>query len=182
VPMQRVARDSDVVVTRCGRTLPALEELLTKSSLTRSLVHHRGASRILEDLETIRHHLGAETTLWGSGDMLGAVVRRGKREAFVLLPPEYPFGAPQVFAGSLVRGPLRPIALRYGWSSLHCLTDVVEMALRPPARRTLPTPPSAFQNLITKTLSWVGFPLQQTQTRGLGKHSTPIVLKKEAQP
>lgn len=166
VPIKRITRDSEDVVSRLGKSIPALEDLLVKLKTPDPLVRHRSANRIHADLEMVHKELRAQTSAWGSGDMLGAVIRRGRREAFVLFPPEYPLGAPQVFAGSLDRGPLRPIPLRYGWSSLHCLTDLVENALRPPVR-TLHEPPSILGKFITNALTFMGVSKRQTATKTL---------------
>ncbi|MBK9265633.1 MAG: hypothetical protein IPM54_38320 [Polyangiaceae bacterium] len=167
IPLERVRRDSDAVVAQLGRPLPPLEELLADVKTGDTPVQHRGANRIHADLEMVQKDLRAQTSPWGSGDMLGAVIRRGKREAFVLFPPEYPLGAPQVFAGSLERGPLRPIPLRYGWSSLHCLADIVEVALQPPAPRPTPEPPSMLGKFISDALTFMGVPTRQTYHRSL---------------
>lgn len=178
-PIQRVARDSEIVVGHFGRKLLPLDEILSSSQTMPEPVHHRHAQRILDDLDEIRKNLHAEANSWASDNLLGAIVRRGKREAFVLFPPEYPLGAPQIFAGSLERGPLRPIPLRFGWSSLHCLTDLVEIALRPPVARASPARPSTMGtmgtigtigNFLANALSFAGFTKRQTQPRALGTH------------
>ena len=186
MPIRRVARDADTVIAHFGRKLPALEEVLSSAKTEKSRVHHEHAQRILDDLDTIRKSLDADAKSWSSEELLGAIVRKGKREAFVLFPPEYPMGAPLVFAGSLERGPLRAIPLRFGWSSLHCLTDLVEVALRPPAPRTPTVHSSAMgsagASLDTRTsntvgqffaraLSFLGLPVRQTGSRAFGTNA-----------
>lgn len=172
MPLECVARNSDVVVSRLGQPLPPLDDILRQDKPHEVPVGHRNADRIHADLELIRSNLHAEANTWACNECLGAVVRKGKREAFVVFPPEYPIGAPQVFAGSLDHGPLRPIALRYGWSSLHCLTDLVEIALRPPARRQTPEPPSMFGKFIDGALAFMGVATRQTSSP-----STPLKTK-----
>lgn len=129
VPLRCVADDSVEVTSRLGCALPPLGDLLRKETTAVSVAEHAEARHVVKELEEIRGELDAETTLWLAGDTLGAVIRRGEKSAVVLFPPEYPLGAPQVFSGSLENGPLRPIPLHYGWSSLHRVVDVVARAL-----------------------------------------------------
>lgn len=173
MPLECVARNSDAVVSRLGHPLPALEDLTKNDKPHEVPVRHREAQRIHADLESIRTYLHAEAEPWASDECLGAVVRKGKREAFVVFPPEYPIGAPLVFAGSLEHGPLRPIPLRYGWSSLHCLVDVVAIALRPPMRRRAPDSPSMFGKFIDGALAFMGVSTRQTPTPSNNKELHP---------
>lgn len=150
VPLRRVADGSPEVVSMLGRPLPPLREMLAAPESTstadtardtdagspsNALFQDLPTLRIIEDdLAEVRHSLGAEASLWQDDDLLGAVIRRGAREALVLFPPEYPLGAPQVFAAPEGDEPLTPVPLRFGWSSLHKLADPVLEALAPPPR------------------------------------------------
>lgn len=143
--VRRVAGDGDDVFAHLGCALPPIRELLAsdaqkvakdadeltpdKAESHPTAARHEAAARIGDDLEEIRRELTAEATLWTAGDDLGAVVRRGAREAVIFFPPEYPLGAPQVFSGSLEHGPLEPTPLPYAWSSRHRLVDPVAEAL-----------------------------------------------------
>lgn len=155
VPLRRVADHSPEVVSMLGRPLPPLRDLLAahggsslsdtapdkgEEAVSDTLFQDLPTVRIIEDdLAEVRHSLDAEANLWRDEDLLGAVIRRGDREALVLFPPEYPLGAPQVFAAPKGDGPLAPVPLRFGWSSLHRLADPVSDALAPP-----PRPPAAW--------------------------------------
>lgn len=143
VPISRVAGDAKEVVARLGRPLPPLADLLGGTSRGGLAVTAHGGDvfedavtlRLIEDdLAEIRDTLGAEATLWKDEDLLTAVIRRDAREAFVVFPPEYPLGAPQVFGGAEGGGAVEPIALRFGWSTLHRLADPVAEALAPRGR------------------------------------------------
>jgi hypothetical protein len=132
-PLRRVADDSAEVKEHLGRALAPLAGLL-RGETEITVAEHAEVGLVEADLDQIRSELDAEATLWLADDTLGALIRRGAREAVVLFPPEYPLGAPQVFSGSFEQGPLRPIPLRYGWSSLHRVVDVVSEALDPGGR------------------------------------------------
>jgi len=124
-----VAADGAEVKARLGGALPPLDELLRvppadpPSAAT--------MARIALDLDGLAADLpGATFALRENDEVVGAAVRQGREEAVVMFPPEYPLGAPRVFAGSLDGGPLRAVVLRYGWSSQHRLVDPVADALR----------------------------------------------------
>jgi len=138
LPITRVARDSAAVISRLGHPLLSLEQVLqaddvlisTPAQQAIDAFEDRATARIIEDdLAEIRASLGADASLWKDDELFAAQIRRGDREAFVVFPPEYPLGAPQVFAGAPDEGPLAPIALRFGWSTLHRLADPVSEAL-----------------------------------------------------
>lgn len=141
-PITRVAGDGKDVLARLGRPLPPLAALLDGAPAEDvEITLHDGdrfedvaTIRLIEDdLAEIRRALDAEATLWRDDDLLTAVIRRGASEAFVVFPPEYPLGAPQVFAAASDGDALAPIALPFGWSTLHRLADPVAEALAPPA-------------------------------------------------
>lgn len=128
--LEIVEDDSAEVRGHLGHALQRLEDLLQDPAADPAAYQH-DASRIEADLDEIREELGASASLRVSDDLLGAVVSLRGREAVICFPPEYPRGAPQVFSGSLARGPLTPVELRYAWSSRHRLVDVVAEALAP---------------------------------------------------
>jgi proteasome lid subunit RPN8/RPN11 len=127
-------RDDDELRRRLGTRLPDLEEAL--GGPEPEPVAHGGAERIRRDLEEIRQALGAQADLWAGDEGLHARLRLRARHAVVLFPPEYPHGAPLVFAGT-PRLSLEPIPLPYGWSTAHRLLDPVSEALSPPLARAL---------------------------------------------
>lgn len=141
--LRRVEPDSEEVVALLGRPLPTVDDCLDEGGQARSPGSRKGhASSTARapwdpltieavglDAEEIASQTGARALVWRSGEDLGIRIRRGRSEAFVLIPPEYPLGAPQVFAGSMDKGPFEQLPLRYGWSSLHRLSDLVEEAL-----------------------------------------------------
>lgn len=127
--IQRVADASDEVTSRLGRALPPLDDVINGGEPEISTSKHAEIRHVASEIEQIQAELGAEATLWLTEDALGLLVQRGEQRAVVLFPPEYPLGAPQVFSGSPEDGPLRPIPLLYGWSSLHHVVDLVAQAL-----------------------------------------------------
>jgi hypothetical protein len=156
VPLRRVADDARELTSRLGGALAPIGALLRHEGPEITVSEHADVGQVEAELEQIRSELDAEATLWMAGDTLGARVRRGRQEAVVLFPPEYPLGAPQVFSGSLESGPLRPIALRYGWSSLHRVSEVVAEALEhdggAPSGRGPVRPPG----FLRAALAWAG--------------------------
>ncbi|NUN13976.1 MAG: Mov34/MPN/PAD-1 family protein [Myxococcales bacterium] len=129
-----VPDDDAVVINRLKQSVPPLERLLNPGPTTTAapvVIPPETSARIERDLQEVRSRLHAETKLQMlSCGTLAAHIVRGGHEVSVVFPPEYPMGAPLVLSGQLQSGPLTPIPLRYGWSSLHRLTDVVEEGLR----------------------------------------------------
>ncbi len=127
-----VPADGDEVRARLGVALPPLDDLLRVHAEPRGEPPSAATmARIASDLDALAIDLpGVTFSLRERDELVGAVVRRDDDQAFVLFPPEYPLGAPQVFAGALEDGPVRAVALRYGWSSRHRLADPVAAALR----------------------------------------------------
>jgi proteasome lid subunit RPN8/RPN11 len=170
VPITPVPGDSPGVIARLGHPLPPLAELLRADGDTAAQhpeddderFEDRVTARIIEDdLAAVRRDLAAEAELWRDEELFGAVIRRGGREALVVFPPEYPLGAPQVFAGTAREGPLTPIALRFGWSSLHRLSEPVADALREGAdrrrsRRVIARRSRSLVQVLRSLLAWVG--------------------------
>jgi len=131
-PLVIVDHDDSEVVRRLGTTLPPLDRLLLESP-TPAPASTRPAdlARICVDLDDLTTEVPDLTfVLRTHDDVIGALLRRRDDEVVLFFPPEYPLGAPRVFAGALDGGPLRPIALPYGWSSQHRLAEPVLAALR----------------------------------------------------
>lgn len=166
LPIARVAGDSPEVLAALGRPLPSLADVLSGAAGSQRSedvprISEDATARLIEDdLADVRASLGAEAHLWQDDELLGAVIRKGGREAFVVFPPEYPLGAPQVFAGALGDEQQAPVPLSYGWSSLHRLVDPVACALDRPRdqpERTAEEPADALPwVLVGALLRWVG--------------------------
>jgi hypothetical protein len=158
VDLQIVADDSTEVRGHLGHPLEALG-LLLKKPVVEVAIEHPSSARIAADLQDIRRDLHADTDLRSSEDLISVIVRRGRQEAVIVFPPEYPLGAPQVFSGSLDEGPLIPVPLLYGWSSIHRLVDLVDDALEPDSVAPLPRGaapgPARPSSLFDALLGWM---------------------------
>jgi hypothetical protein len=132
-----VEDDSVQVVSRIGEgRLEPLARLLAAAPPAAAMptAPHPAGKRILDELEEIRVRYSAQVIEWAAPDgQLAAIIRKGSRELVAVFPPEYPLGAPQIIVGGLGSGPSSMVPLRYGWSSLHRLVDVVGEGLEPSA-------------------------------------------------
>lgn len=127
-----VIDDGDPRITSAlNDTLAPLEAMMASPP---SSPPSEDADRVTRDLAEIERECGARVRLLAKDGLLGAEIRRGRSQALVFFPPEYPRGAPQVFSGGLGDGPLRPVSLPWAWSSLHPLHVPVQAALRSHAR------------------------------------------------
>ena len=126
--------DAPEVTRLLGEAPPDLDDLLARESepTLPDTADLELLQRIADDLDTLRRAPDTDARIIAAGPVLGATVRRGRHHAVLVFPPEYPFGAPHVLRGRLDHGQLVPQELRFGWSSLHRLSDVLDAALAAP--------------------------------------------------
>ncbi len=100
-----VENDASIVQARLEVPLSGLDDLLGElaknTQVKNEFTPQDRPDRIAADLHELETECELSTDLLRDGDFVGAEVRSGRQRALVLFPPEYPEGAPLVFAGGL---------------------------------------------------------------------------------